>query len=208
MALANYTDLRQKIIDQSHRSDLDLQIDDFIKLAETEMLANPDESLKMNEGELITTLNTTTSSRLIALPSGFQKAREFEITISDDLPKLTYVSPSELKVRQGTGAPCFFTINANQIEFDILPDAIYDITAKYFAAFTPLDLANPTNFVLTKYPTIYLYGCMYQVGIYSVDEVLEQNYYRKFIQAIKDANSAENEIRFGPTPQITVGWAP
>ena len=41
MAISNYTELKQAIIDWSHREDLDLMIDDFIALAEAEMLYNP-----------------------------------------------------------------------------------------------------------------------------------------------------------------------
>jgi len=208
MALSNYTDLKQKIIDQSHRDDLDLQIDDFIKLAETEMLANPEESLKMNEAEVITTLTTSTSSRLISLPAGFQKARDFQITINDDVHDLEFRTPDQLNVRSGTGTPCFFTINANQIEFDVLSDVEYNVTAKYFAEFAPLDSTNTTNIVLTKYPNIYLYGCMAQVGSYTVQEQIEAFYYQKFFAAIKAANQSEKDIRFGPQLQITSAWAP
>ena len=208
MALSNYTDLRQKIIDQSHRDDLDLQLDDFIKLAETEMLANPEEALKMNEAEVITTLVTSTTSRLIALPADFQQARDFQITISEDIHDLKYRTPDQLKVRGGVGTPCSFTINANQIEFDVLSDVEYDVTAKYFAEFTPLNSTNTTNIVLTKYPNIYLYGCMAQVGSFTVQEQIEAFYYQKFFAAIKAANQSEKDIRFGPQLQMTSAWAP
>ena len=208
MALATYDDLRQKIIDQSHRDDLDLQIDDFIKLAETEMLANPEESLKLNDLEQIAELTTSTVSKFLALPADYQKARYVQITIDSDIYPLEFRTPSQLKGRSGTGTPCFYTVNANQIEFDILPDAAYTVTVKYISTFTPLDSTNTTNAVLTKYPNIYLYGCMAQVGSFTVQEQVEAFYYQKFFAAIKAANQAEKDIRFGSQPQMTAQWAP
>lgn len=208
MALADYEGLRQKIINQSHRSDLDLQIDDFIQLAETEMRANPDESLKMNEGEVITVLNTLTTTALLPLPVGYQKARSSNIKIGETLYSLEYRTPDQMRIRSGTGQPCFFTINANQIEFDVVPDIVYEVTFKYFAEFAPLTSSNTTNFVLTKYPNIYLYGCMAQVGSYTNEEQLEAIYNAKFLDSIRSANNAEREIRYGPQPSMKVKWAP
>lgn len=208
MALDNYIDLRQKIIDQSHRDDLDLQIDDFIELTEVEMRSNPDEILKLNTGETISSLTTSTSSRLIALPVGFQKARDFTLTIDDVTRKLEYLSPSQLKIRGGTGVPCFYTINANQIEFDVLSDVEYSLTLKHYTELTPLDSTNTTNIVLDRYPTIYLYGCLRQAFMYADDDQKLSKYTALFYQAIRDANNAENELRFGNNPQITVAWAP
>lgn len=208
MALSNYTDLVQKIIDQSHRDDLDLIIDDFIELAEVEMRANPDEPLKMNTGESISNLNASTSTRLLALPTGFQSSRDFTITIDGTIRHLAYVTPNQLHVRDGVGLPCFFTINANQFEFDILPDEAYPITVKHYTELTPLTSANPTNIVLDKYPNIYLFGCLRQAFAYADNDQQLSKYTQLFYQAIKDANRAEKELRYANNPQITVGWAP
>lgn len=208
MALSNYEELRQSVIDQSHRGDLDLKINDFILLTETEIRSNPDESLKLNASELITTLTTSTSSRLSPLPTGYLKGRDVKISLDTIQPDLTYVTPGNLVIRSGTGAPCFFTINANQIEFDILPDDEYTVTVKYFGDFANLSSTNATNDVLTKYPNIYLNGCMAQAFAYANDEVLEDRYSSKFLSAIKSANKTENELRFGPDLQLKANWSP
>lgn len=208
MALSNYEELRQAIIDQSHRGDLDLKIDQFILLAETQMRSNQDESLKMNKSEQITTLLTSTLSRLSPLPTGYLKGRDVKISLDETNAKLTYVTPGNLVIRNGTGTPCFFTIIANQIEFDILPDAEYTVTAKYYGDFTNLSELNPTNEVLDKYPNLYLYGAMVQVYIFAVEEVLAASYLQLFIGAISSANATENELRYGPEPTMRSGWAP
>ena len=204
MALANYTDLKQKIIDQSHRNDLDLQIDDFIQLAETEMLANPSGALKMNESEVVATALASTTSRFTELPPGFQMPRSLQIDVGDGTLFVKFKAPGQMKIVTGVGQPSYFTVNANQIEFNIVPDSEYLITSTYVSSFTPLDSDNPVNEVLTKYPNVYLYGCMAQVGSFIVDATIEAFYYQKFFAAIKAANKSEKNIRFGPAPYMTV----
>jgi hypothetical protein len=208
MALDTYDNLVKSIVSYSHRGDLGTKIDDFILLAEIEITSNPDESLKLNLGEVIATASTVTTTRYLQLPSGFESSRKFSITFDDSIGGLEYRTPDQLVIRDGTGMPCFFTIRGNEIEFDILPDAAYTVTMTYFEAFTALSSTNQTNIVLTKYPNIYLFGVLRQVFMYTQDSEQEQKYSANFDIAIESANMKEHEARYGPQPQETVAWAP
>ena len=208
MALLTYDDIILTIKNYTHRNDLGTKVDDFILLAETEMMSNPDEPLKMNLSETITELTASISTRFLALPTGFESSRKFSITIDDSIYGLKYRTPDQLIIRDDTGVPCFFTIRANQIEFDILPDETYTVTTTYFAEFTALTEANQTNIVLTKYPNIYLFGCLRQAFIYTQDAEQEQKYTVNFLSAIESANMREHDVRYGPQPQQTVAWSP
>ena len=208
MALDTQENLIKTVIDYSHRGDLGTKINDFITLAETEMLSNPIAPLKLNISEKITTATTTTTTRLLALPSGFQSSRKFSITIDDDIYVLKYRTPSALKINSNTGVPCFFTIRGNEIEFDRVPDKVYTVTFTYFAGFQPLTADNQTNIVLTKYPNIYLFGCLRQVFLYAQDMQQASVYANEALSAIKSANKAEKAGRYGPQPQMSSSWAP
>lgn len=208
MALDNYDNLVKTIIDYSHRGDLGTKIPDFILLAETEMKSNPDEQLKLSTGEVVSELTTSTTEKTIDIPVGFQSSRQFSITINEYTHDLKYRTPDQLVERSHKGMPCFFTIRANKIEFDILPDQAYTITVTYFSEFTPLSDANQTNIVLAKYPNIYLYGALRQVYIYSQDTEQMAVYTSDFISAIASANLAERALMYGTQPQMTVRWAP
>lgn len=208
MALDTYDNLVKTVIDYSHRGDLGNKIDDFILLAETEMMSNPEQSLKMNLGEQIATASTSITTRFLALPTGFESSRKFSVTINDSVHPLEYRTPDQLVIRDDTGVPCFFTIRANEIEFDIISDEAYTVTMTYFAEFTGLSTANQTNIVLTKYPNIYLFGVLRQVHIYTLDAEQEQKYTGNFLSAIESANLKEHEARYGPQPQETVAWCP
>ena len=208
MALDTQENLIKTIVDYSHRDDLGDRMDDFILLAETEMMSNPIEPLKLNLGEKISTASTDISTRFLALPSGFQSSRKFSITIDESIHGLEFRTPSQLKIRKGTGTPCFFTIRGNEIELDILSDKVYSVTFTYFAEFQPLTALNQTNIVLTKYPTIYLYTCLRQVFLYSQDTEEASKWSTEAISAISSANKAEKAGRYGPQPQMTSKWAP
>ena len=104
MALDNYANLKLKVIKQSKRGDLDLEIDDFIVLAETEMKANPDEPLNIRENELITTGVTVVDSALVALPARYQRSRSLRITIGTTQHRIAYQTPAVMSRRSGSGS--------------------------------------------------------------------------------------------------------
>lgn len=209
MALDTYDNLFKVISNRIERgSSLDTEIDDFILLAEKEMLSNPSESLKISEAETISTATTSTTDRYLALPTGFKKSRDFSIVLDGGVGSLEFRTPGQLQVRSETGTPWFFTIQGNELAFDIIPQEEYSVTFDYFKDFAPLTEDNQTNIILDKYPNIYLYGALRQAFIRSQDGQQEQMYTANFISAIESANQSELEARNGNQPQQTQGWCP
>lgn len=208
MALANYSDLKNSVIKWSHRDDLDLLIDDFILLAENEMRANDDAPLEMRLSEITVVIPMVTTTTFLDLPTDYDQARSLRVAFSNNSNRLVYKTPANLHRRQGTGTPFFYTISGNKLEFDIKPDTAYDVTLQYKAMFTALTSVNSTNEVLTKYPNIYLYGCLKHAFIYAVDNDQAAKYGLLFLEAIKAANNTEDLGRFGDSPEQGIGWAP
>lgn len=209
MALDNYDNLFKSISNRIERgSSLDTEINDFILLAEKEMLSNPSESLKISEAETISTALTSTTTRYLALPTGFKKSRDFSITLDANVGSLEFRTPNQLQVRSETGIPCFFTIQGGELAFDIIPNEEYSVTFDYFKDFIPLTELNQTNIVLDKYPNIYLFGALRHAFIRAQDTQQEQVYTSNFLSAIESANQSELEARNGNQPQQTQAWAP
>ena len=131
-----------------------------------------------------------------------------------DLPSVftsnfnTGITLPRVNIKENAGTPCFFTIRGDEVEFDRVPDKIYTVTFTYFAGFQPLTDANQTNIVLTKYPNIYLFGCLRQVFLYAQDTQQASIYSNEALSAVQSANKAEKEGRYGPQPQMTSKWAP
>ncbi len=209
MAIDTYDNLVKSISKRIGRgSQLDTEIDDFIRLAEIDILSNPEESLKISEAETISTAVTDITTRSLALPTGFKKSRNFSITINEGIGELIYRTPNQMKIRSGTGIPCFFTIQGNEIAFDIIPQEVWTITIDYFKNFTPLTVLNQTNIILDKYPNIYLFGALMHAFVRSQDVEQEVSYTNRFLGSIRSANTSELEKRNGNMPQQTVAWAP
>jgi len=205
MAFSNYDDLVKGILDQSHRKDVLTRIPRFIALAESEFFSNPVEILEIRESEKTSTATAVgtepNQSRFLALPPGFLSQRDFDININDNEIDLAYRSPSSLRVRDGVGTPCYFTIT-NEIEFDIVPDKDYQVTMKYFAEFTPLSSTNQTNEILLNEPNVYFFGAMKQLFIWSEDDDQAAKYDGLFTDAIKGANKKYKKGRYGKTPTM------
>lgn len=204
MALSTYDDLKQSVINWSHRDDIDLLIDDFISIAENEMFGNDQEVLKLRAMESTTTQTAIADTRLNPLPADFLYNRRVRLDLnSGDNGELTYRAPEQMIIQSASGRPRFFTIT-DQLEFDRVPDSTYDIEFTYYARPTALDSTNTTNVILANHPEIYLYGCLKQVFIYAMDQQEAAKYGTLFAQAIKGANKKDKKGRFGPAPSMRV----
>lgn len=202
MSLDTYSNLVLEVIDWSKRRDIAGKIDTFIDMAETEMFANPQEPLKIRSLEVLDT-TATTSTRFLALPTGYQSMRSMRLEFDDRVSELMYSTPEHLIRVEASGLPRAFTIT-DQIEFDRVPDEAYTVEFQYHSIPTGLSSSNATNAVLDSNPNIYLFGCLWAAFKYAVDEVQAQNYYRQFISAIVGANIKDKEGRYGPAPVMRV----
>lgn len=204
MALDNYDNLKEAIKDFSHRNDITTRLDDFIQLAEQEMYANQVEPLRIRDMEQTSSSDTSTSVRTLALPTGFEQIRSITIDdkSSDAQPyELLYRTPETLPISNAAGTPVFFSVTS-QIEFERVPDAVYNIDIIYFGSLTGLSDANTTNAVLTNYPSIYLSGALWALYQWSMQLDLADYHYNRFIGAIKGANLSTDLGRHGPAPTI------
>lgn len=201
MSLATYTALKQEIIDWSHRGDIDLKVDLFIKMAEEEMYANPDEVLRVRGQETRST--ATTNGQYLALPDDFQSIRSLLITTSGGNIEVLPKAPAQLVTEPTVGLPCFFTVTS-QIEFDRIPDSDYGVIIQYYAVPAPLSDTNATNTILTNFPNIYLFGALSAANTYANDNEEAAINYSSFIRSIKGANKKDKQGRYGPAPAMTL----
>lgn len=209
MAIDNYDNLVKTISKRIERgSSLDTEIPDFILLAEIEMLSNPTESLKLSEAETISTTNVSTTERYLPLPTGFKKARNFSVTLDNGVGRLEYRTPDQIIIRSDKGTPYFFTIQGDELAFDIIPDNDWLVAIDYFKDFQPLTKENQTNIVLDSYPNIYLFGALRQAFLRAQDTEQERINTLNFFSAIESANLTELEKRSGTFPQQSQYWTP
>jgi hypothetical protein len=201
VSLDTFDNLKKEIIDWSHRSDIDLKVDTFIKMAEQDMFANPDEILRVRGQETRST--ATVDGQFLALPDDFQSMRGLSIAAAGGDVNLVMKAPSQITTKPTTGLPNSFTVTS-QIEFDRVPDSGYVATIQYYAIPTPLSSSNQTNDILTKFPNIYLFGALSAVFLWAGDQEQYATAYRSYISAIKGANKKDKQGRYGPSPSMTI----
>ena len=200
MAIETYEKRKQEVISWSHRGDIDLKVETFISMAETEMYANDKQTLQIRTQE---TLNTqATSGRTLPLPTDFLAMRSIRVLTGSDYINIRSLAPQQMQVIAGTGFPHSFTVT-DQIEFNITPDSAYDVEIQYYALPLELSDANQSNAVLADNPNVYLFGTMAMLYSWAVEEQLAVQYYGKFMVAISGANKKAKKGRYGPAPAMT-----
>jgi hypothetical protein len=182
MALNNYENLKKSIIEWSHQDDANLLIPDFIQLTETEMFANDEEIL------ILKTLGKTVELLLIngevELPDDLIEIRSIKIIGENNTIDLNYHTPQGIDYNNSN--LCQYTIIDNKIKTNISSEDT--ILINYVSESLSLSDLEVSNEVLEKYPNIYLFGALYFLKEWADEPQDAQNYYIRFIKAIRGAN--------------------
>ncbi len=158
MTIATYSDLQASIANWLNRSDLTDIIPDFIALAEDRLSGD----LKTRAMEAKTTIATVGGANTVALPSDMLEMRRLQILGSYNQP-LSYRSPDELSIDYAdnrVGKPAVFTVVGANIELAPIPDGVYSVDITYQQRIPALSITNTTNWLLTAWPSAYLYGSL------------------------------------------------
>ena len=212
MALTTFADLKASIVSWSKRNDISNMVDDFIVLAEAEMYNNQPGPIRIRAMEARATASVSTSSRFLELPTDFLQMRRLKLnspfgTSSYDTD-IEYYSPEQMPLCGLVNVPRFFTVTT-QLEFDSTPDQAYTIEMQYLKKLTALSDSNTTNYILTNYPTIYLYGTLWALFQYSMEQDVAEYYYSEFIKSIQGANATDQAGRYGSAPVVRIeGYTP
>lgn len=165
MALATYSDLKAAVADALARSDLTSQITDAITMAEAIFNhgeGKEDDPMRIEPirtRDMETTASVTVTSESGTLPTDFL-APISVYSAADAERELDYITPADYKrffpAGQSTNAE-FYTIKGSTI---VTSDSV---SMLYYAKIAALSDSATTNWLLTKYPNIYLTGALYQI---------------------------------------------
>lgn len=203
MSLDSFANLKQEIINFSHRDDLSDVIGTFISLAENKI----DNGLRLRSNENRATA-TISSGRFLALPTRFLEMRRLSLINGGITKDIKYKAPEALILADTSGEPSFFTITS-QIEFDKAPSSSMTVEMSYYSRLEPLSDSNTSNNVLVDYPNLYLYGSLSELHRWAANESKADYYESLFARNLSDANYQENRGRYGASPTIgREGWTP
>lgn len=193
MAIGTYDELKTAIGSWTHRSDLSSQYANFILLAEARMTR----LIQGRETEIEEELTATPASRYIALPASFKRPVALWLTNTTPRLLLTQRRPDQIEFAGSTGQPLVWAIDGANIAFDVLAESALTFDFRYQQAFA-LSATNTTNYVLTQYPDVYLFGALCEAARYLKDMTALGMYEPLFQRALKEATDTESDVRDVP----------
>ncbi|WAK01868.1 phage adaptor protein [Methylobacter sp. YRD-M1] len=184
MAIIDYSSLQDTVADWLHRTDLAVQIPTFIQLAESKISNN----IRSRHLETKTDLITAAGIDYVALPTDYGSLKNIQVsgatnTVLTLLPDDTLLN---YNANNDIGIPRFYSIQGENIMLSPIPNGELTLNLVYYKDLTPLSGVNTTNWVLNKYPAVYLYGALIEASVYINDPEQVQFYQMKFDQTIED----------------------
>jgi hypothetical protein len=142
------------------------------------------------------------SEGTITLPDDFWALKSAYID-ADPKVFLHQMSLGELRTKYAaaaTGLPQNFAIQSgNEMVLGPAPDATYTLVINYWRAIPAL-ASNPTNWLLTSHPDIYLYGALLQAQYLMVDDARANLWRMRLNQAIVELQDSGNFMAYAATP--------
>jgi hypothetical protein len=207
LAITNYTTLVTSIQDWLARpgdSTIAAIAPDLIRLAEDMFnygYGKEGEALYMpplRTRDMETRATITAESEYIAVPEDFLEARSMTVTGSPE-DSLHYSTPQQFAdaaSSQTGGTPQTYTIVDGSFRFGPSP-ASSGIELIYFAKVPALTSEAPTNWLMTKLPTAYLYGALFHSGPYIGDEAASARWFGMCSAVIKSYQRQDRISRYG-----------
>lgn len=190
MALT-YATLRTLVSNYLDHDDLDNVLPYFVELCEAKIKR----SLRhwMMEKRVYT--ETVAGEKTVKLPTDYLEMRHLKLN-TDPITVLEYIVPAQLNYSDtGVGKPLYYSIIGDEIILDDTPDAVYEIEMYYYA-FSALSDTNPTNWLLTRAPDVYLYGTLLEAESFNMNDprlaIWKQGYQEAMAELNKESSKAQH----------------
>lgn len=186
MSITTYSELQSAVAGWIKRSDLTARIPDFIRLAEIRLKSVVD----LRVLETTTDLSTTPSSATIALPSDFKSPIALWIADINPQEQLGQLLPQSMPFNTTPNRPQYWCIDDHTIRFQCPANSTYPIKFRYSQLFELSD-TNTSNYVLTDFPDVYLFGALFEAADYTQDDKNAGKWNAKFLDAVQRCNNQE-----------------
>lgn len=159
----NYAALKSTVIDYLERSDLDAQVGDFIRLAESRHRRD----IRIREALTTQTATLAADATTVSLPADFVGLKELRVLSPHTsggrkyLDRIESTSSAEVTAEStnDTCPPSLYAIEGD-IRFSSPADQDYTTELLYYTPFETLSDTVETNALLTRAPDVYLYAAL------------------------------------------------
>lgn len=196
MALANRTELLADIASWLNRvssPEVAEYAPAFITLAESRF--NRDLRVR----QMIKRSTSTLSAGYLALPGDWLEAKQVQINLSTGKPrKLEPVSMEQadaIRAEDIHDDPRFFCIVGSELE--VVPTTTENLTVEmaYYAKVPALTTAAPTNWLLSAWPDMYLYGSLVHSAPYLRDDERITTWATLYERALEEINASDQRAQ-------------
>ena len=191
MAISTYAELQTAVSNWLNRSDLTSRIPEFIVNAETRIAFGSEAPFPSKPVRVPAMMNRSTgtvSSGAIAFPTGFIEVIRLAVSSGGSSYNLKYVAPDQFTALANESSdPCAFTFLNNQIE--TAPTGSLSYTLDYYKKFDALATTS-SNWLLTNFPAVYLYGALIEAAPYLMDDPRVQTWHGMYVAAVGGTNRA------------------
>lgn len=200
MGLANFSELKASVASWLMRDDLTAQIPDFITLCET----RNNMRLRVREMEATATL-TIGSDSTFTLPTDFIEPRRVLSNV-DPVSPLFPITLDLASTYSTSGYPYYYAIKGSSLR--VYPPNTANITLDYWQAIPALSTGNPTNWLLTKVPAVYLWGTCLMAAPFLEDDNRILTWGNLYEAAVTELMKQNERAVFGKTIARVRGYTP
>lgn len=198
MGITNYSDLQVTIANYLARSDLAVQIPDFIRLAEVRLRRD----LRIRQMLRSVTTTAVGGDQTVTLPIDFLQLRDLFID-TNPVRDLEYVTPSVFS-RNGrvteSGLPVYYTVIANEFKLAPIPDSNYSMRMLYYASPEFLTDTNPSNEFVATCPDLLLYGSLVEAEPYLMNDGRIQLWAGMYDRGVASLTTSDDASEFSAVP--------
>lgn len=163
MAISNYAELKSAVADWLNRADLTSAIPNFVALAEAKF--NRD----LRTRQQVKRAYATLTGQYIQLPTDWAEGINLQLNVNPVrvLDFVTTDQADRIKARRyGDTDADAYTIVGSQLEVIPVVGDNTEIEMAYYAKVPALSDSNTTNWLLTEWPDLYLYGTLVHAAPY------------------------------------------
>lgn len=194
MAISTYAELKSAIADFLNRDDLTSVIPTFVSLAEAGIKRD------VRHWRMENRATADLDSQYEALPARWASPVRLIITGSPSYELMPIGQAEMARLRasnNAAGRPQYYALTQGELEFYPTPDATYTLEMVYYEAPAALSADGDTNWLLTNFPDVYLYGSLVHTAPYLSDDARAQVWAALYQSAVDKIAIDEQRAKYG-----------
>jgi len=194
-----YDELQSAIERWTDDSTLTATIPELIALSERRL------SRRLNSPEMEASTTLAITDGTATLPTDALQIRAIFIDYDGRRVPLQVISQADYDRSYNsdvTGRPIYYMVSGASINVLPLPDLTYTLGLRYKQSIPALSETVTTNWLLTKWPDLYLSHCLLTAADYGFEDARLDWNTAKTEQLIKEINQAGSKLRYGDGPLV------